>query len=321
MAKIEIDFGKIDRGPHWLSGEKRDPVEEWLREDGMDVSGKALKYNPNQPRDPAGTSTGGQWTAAGVLYEGDPSQWTMRDGDTLSRATVENGELKPERRDLHDRVLRNMQFGVPEQEEPVVHMLGGGTASGKSTIKRNGSVAVPTHGEAVQVDADELKKELPEYRAMYTAGNTEWARMTHEESSYLAQKAIVTALNNKRSVVYDGTGDSGIEKLAAKVKMYRDNGAKKIVADYATADLATALERERARAAHTSRKVPDAVIRESHRAVSHVFPKAVERGLFDEARLWDTNVSPPKLIAHAQKDKMTVHDFDRYQAFLDKAKD
>lgn len=51
-GQVIIDFGELDRGPHWMSG---------LRGE----NGAVAKYSPDQPRVPAGQPGGGQFTDGG----------------------------------------------------------------------------------------------------------------------------------------------------------------------------------------------------------------------------------------------------------------
>ena len=142
----------------------------------------------------------------------------------------------------------------------------------------------------------------------------------HEESSYIAKRALNTAADRSLSFVVDGTGDSSYQKMAGKVAVARAGGATKVEADYVTVDTAEAIRRATARAAQTGRMVPEAVITSIHQSVSQVFMEATSKGLFDEARLWDNNGASPVMIAHYTKaGGLQILDQGAYDRFAAKA--
>ena len=59
-------------------------------------------------------------------------------------------------------------------------------------------------------------------------------------------------------------------------------------AEYTTCSTKEALRRNLECARKTGRLPPESMLRAVHRGVSQVLPAAVEKGLFDSARLWDT---------------------------------
>lgn len=298
------------------------------------ISGKKsvyVKFNPAQPRDPAGTPTGGQWTSGGVagglVYDGDPKTWSLADGDTMTRS-MENGRWKEERASMHETALDKMTKDVPVSDEPYLHMMGGGAASGKSTMRNAEGSQVPQSG-VVDVNADDIKTDhIPEFKAAAEAHNEAAAALTHEESSWIAARAVERGLRESKTVVLDAVGDSGIVKLEQKIKDFRSYGAKRIVADYVTIPTDLALERnetryQRTKAEGMGRKVPETILSEGHRAVSEVFPKAIERGLFDEFRLWDSDkpkgVAPTLIISGGKGKESIIHDAAAWKRFLAKS--
>ena len=122
-----------------------------------------------------------------------------------------------------------------------------------------------------------------------------------------------------QDTVWDGTGDSSIEKLQEKVETFKAKGFQ-IQADYVTCDTEAAVARATARAAKTGRQVPEADIRKTHAKVSSIWPEAVKRGLFDRTTLYDTNAGgKPVRIASAKGTSLTIHDQAAYDRFLAKA--
>lgn len=223
----------------------------------------------------------------------------------------------PERQAMHREIIADATSGVPRSEEPTLYMMGGGPAAGKSSIIKNGDVKHPD--KHVLSNPDDLKEDLPEYRAGLAAGDHRAARVAHEESSYLNKQVMNTAARNGQDVVWDGTGDNSIDKLEKQIRVLKDRGYK-VQADYVTCDTEVAVERSNARAAKTGRAVPPDAIRETHARVSEIWPEAVKRGLFDRSDLYDTNSGgKPVLIARARGTSLDVLDKAAYQRFLDKA--
>ena len=218
----------------------------------------------------------------------------------------------PERQALHDRIVLDAVDGVPKSSDPTYHMLGGGPAAGKTTMEKE--VVGDYKGKAVGVNADGVKERLPEYEQMVKAGDAGAAAFTHEESSYVAKRMQKAAFERGQDIVLDGTGDSSAESLQGKIDKARAKGYK-VKGYYATVPTAEAVRRAKERGERTGRKVPESVIRNTHKSVSRVFPTAV-RG-FDEVKLFDTS-SGARLIAEATGGRLTVLDRAAYDEFIAK---
>lgn len=236
--------------------------------------------------------------------------------DTQQRFKTEQGYTH-ERTALHHAILGKMANGVKRSTQPTVFMTGGGPASGKGTLLKAGLIAEPEN--AMHIDADEIKKGLPEYREMTKSKDIAAAGFAHEESADVSQMAIAHAAKNQFDAVYDSTGDSGLEKLAKKVNQMRAGGHR-IVAHYVTVDVEEALRRAVERGKKTGRVVDPQVVRGIHAGVSSVLPQAINAGLFDEMTLWDTNEGTPRKVVSSIGKNLTVHDHGLWQAFIDKAK-
>lgn len=232
-----------------------------------------------------------------------------------------NGEYDPERMPLHDAYARSTMDGRPKSTVPTFYMTGGGPASGKtSALLKNPALKIPDATHAAVVNPDDAKKFLPEYRAMVASGNPLAAGFAHEESSDMVKDTMHTAIQQGHDVVYDSTGDSGIDKLSAKVEKMRAAGAQRVVAAYATVDPKTAILRSDGRAETPGpdfgRVVNHRYIEQTHADVSRTFQAALKRGTFDEATLWDTNGKDAKLVvSYTREGGLTVKDPAAWSAF------
>jgi predicted ABC-type ATPase len=228
---------------------------------------------------------------------------------------MEDGKYTKERRAVHDKIFAHFLEGAKPVESPTFVLLGGGSASGKSNLNHETVPAIPRN--IVRVDSDAIKAMLPEYESLHRSDQRA-AAFVHNESAYLAKSLAAVSMSRSYNTMLDGTGNGSPEGLAKKVAIAKKSGAK-VVAVYATTDIGTAMQRNRARAKTEGRMVPESFVQFSHAQVSSLFPKFVEGKHFDEAHLFDTTSSPRK-IATYQADKLEVHDEKAYRDFLGKAK-
>ena len=208
---------------------------------------------------------------------------------------------------------------TPVKGQARLIFMGGGPASGKSSVIASGDVDVPDN--RVQIDPDRAKKALPEYQKMVAAGDIENAAgFAHEESSALAKRAYEKAAENNMNVCYDGTGDGSVKSVEKKLATARANGMK-VEGVYVTCSTEEAIKRSDARAAKTGRKVNHETIRDTHKKVSQILPQVADK--FDTVSLYDTGQGgKPVLIATGGNGKglTAVKGQEKlFQAFLDKA--
>lgn len=236
--------------------------------------------------------------------------------DTLATFRRPDGTWEPSRQRMHDRIVRAQLRGVKRSAAPTVYLTGGGPASGKSAMLKSGAVSFPRRGLAVHTDADAMKALLPEYAAGVRLGDPLASAVVHEESSYLAKRVAREAAARRMDIVLDQVGDSGIDKLTEKVLELRKQGHR-VVASYASNDVDLAVRLAHQRGLKTGRFVPESYIRAAHADVSRTFEAALERELFDELRLYDTNVKDrARLVASRVRGEATViHDEGLWRTF------
>lgn len=229
----------------------------------------------------------------------------------------QTGQYTPERQQLHAGIVSQLLRGLKPSQQPTVYMLGGGTASGKSSLVKSGKLNHPH--KLAHIDSDGIKEQLPEYAAQIAAKDTTAAAYNHEESSDVSSMAVDQSLANKFDVLMDGTGDSSIEKLRDKVTKWKAAGHR-VSADYCTVPTETAIKWANDRGAKTGRVVSESVLRGIHAGVSQVVPQAISEGLYDDFRLWDNSTGESRLIATAAGTQLQIHDQQAWQTFLDKGK-
>lgn len=241
---------------------------------------------------------------------------------SLKNHIDKDGNLTPEREQLHKEIIHHFLAGVekaPEGEQ-TFYMLGGGSASGKTTIRDNTEVSgMPSSkgNKAVTVDPDAVKALLPEYKQMVKDGNMDAAKFVHEESSALAKRISSVAQQNGYNVVYDGTGDNSPNSVLKKINEAKANGLK-TVGLYVTIPIDEAISRSTSRAAHSGRKVPVETIIGTHKGVTKTLPVVAKD--FDEVKLIDNQIKgKPRLVATGGSGKgLTAVDEKLFKEFMDK---
>ncbi len=238
---------------------------------------------------------------------------------TLLDHLDENGVLTPEREALHNEIVNKHFEAVAKPDgQPTFYMMGGGPAAGKSSVLKNHQVSVPDKFNAVEINADTIKDELPEYAERLKTRDKSAAAYAHEESSALAKRVQATAFENGYDTVLDGTGDNTVESVASKIEAARKAGYR-VEGCYVTCPTEEAIKRSHARYERSGRFVPDKIVRKTHKGVSQILPQVAH--LFDKVELYDTSSGgTPVLIAKGGNGKpLEVLDQRLYDLFIGKA--
>lgn len=290
-------------------------------------------YDPNQERDESG-----RWGSGGGSSKSDPvsapTQKVDYSNEKILSSNVEklvkgdddfdtqklytdpkSGEYTKERQEFHkDTIKKYINENGGSTKLGTSYFLGGAPATGKSSILNSGDVVLPKG--ILVIDSDHLKQKfIPEYDKMVKDGVVKSASKVHEESSMLSKQIVATCAKNGYDIVNDGVGDGSYESVEKKVLEQRQAG-KRVVANYVTTSVNTSLQREKLRAEKSGRKVPETYVRNMHSEISKLVPKMAEKKLFDELKLYDNNGSSPKLIFSQIGDKITIHDKQKYDSFL-----
>lgn len=240
--------------------------------------------------------------------------------DTLERHRMPDGSFTPQRKALHDKILGSILAKIPPSADKTFTLMGGGPASGKSSVINSGQV---TLAQAAHIDADAIKTQLPEYNAMQGAKDMRAASFVHEESSGVGKTAMSQAFSGGQNVLLDGTGNASLDSVKAKANAARQAGYK-VNAEYVTCDVEEAVRRNVERAKKTGRLPPEGMLRHTHKSVSQILPQAIAEGVFDNVRLWDTQNhdanGQPSLVASGKGNQLTVHNQQLWDTFLAKGK-
>lgn len=251
-----------------------------------------LKFNPYHDSRGRFTSAngGGGGRAYGATNTGDALQ-EVRGGkaNSLAAHMDENGKLTPEREAVHKKIIDDLLKGkVPVEGQATMTMLGGGPASGKSSVMNPDTSNDPN---AVTVDPDAIKKMLPGFKEM-AEKDPNAAAYYHEESSALAKRFSDVAFSENYNVIYDGTGDGSNGSVQKKIDAARAKGYR-VEAKYVSVDTETAVQRNQKRyddavsRGETPRLPPVDMVRATHAKCTDISISMA--GKFDHIEIWDNN--------------------------------
>ncbi len=202
---------------------------------------------------------------------------------------IANGKLVPERKRVHDGIIDDLLEGkTPTGEQPKMTMLGGGPASGKSSVMNPDTKGNP---HAITIDPDDMKKRLPGFAEMAEV-DTGAASFYHEESSALAKRFSEVAYSRHLDAIYDGTGDGSVKSVMKKINGARANGYR-VEGKYVTIDTDEAIRRNRKRyddavaRGETPRLPPEKMVRDTHAKVTDISVELAPK--FDRIEVWDNN--------------------------------
>jgi predicted ABC-type ATPase len=250
---------------------------------------------------------------------------------SIARHIGPDGKLTPERRALHDRIINKKLEGFEPQRNREMMILGGGGGAGKTSTANKGFFREPDG--RVTINSDDLKLEFPETKTMISrldrlptgsvqAGHPDllWAQLTHQESSYLAERMRVEALNRRLNFTIDGTG-SKINKVNQQLAAARAGGYRTTAA-YVSIDIEDGIGRVDHRWQKSlaekdwpdARKIPHNVVVEAHEKANEAWLNVYKS--VDQAWLVDNTDFNPTTIATAIGGNLSVLDEGFWNRYL-----
>ena len=105
------------------------------------------------------------------------------------------------------------------QEKPKAILLGGQPGSGKTALAAETMQEFRTKGGAIVIDADRMREENPHYKQISREDPQNAADRTQEEAGEWAARLTMTAAENRRNLIVDGTMRSpeNIQVLATRL--------------------------------------------------------------------------------------------------------
>jgi len=246
---------------------------------------------------------------------------------SASRYLQPDGTLSPARQRLHDQIVEEWLAGKTAQQSPQIMMLGGGPASGKTSLLKSGKYTSKALAgdkpNAVVINSDDIKERLLGHIPKKIRSSKEWATYTHEESSYLSKRIVAAAIERRMNLVVDAVG-SNVDGTVARIATARGAGYR-VTGMYVSIPVDTAIARSAERTRRLiakgkdGRVVPENVIAESHIGVSTAFSRVV--GQFDDLVLLDNSQAqgkPARVIARLVRGRLVIENERLYDEFLQK---
>lgn len=194
--------------------------------------------------------------------------------ETKKLYSLEAGQYSPKRHALHLQIVAHFikKASSPNKgEKPIAVLIGGGTASGKTTLRKiiveNMLRGMNIH--TVTVDPDEIKEYLPEYGALKKKHPHEAARLVHKESLDVSELLLSQLIRHRKHFVHEGTM-ARTNKYKKLVKQLKKAGYA-VYAYIVDLPLETAKQRAAKRAKLTGRTIPPHIIENTHRLVPYTF--------------------------------------------------
>lgn len=198
----------------------------------------------------------------------------------------EEGEPRPQRKALHERIFRVFLDHVEKVSDDfrsVAVVVMGGPASGRSAVGK----ALSATGNFVRSDPSTVTTLIPEYADAVRLLARNAADLASAEAGYVASSIMEKAVEARKNLVVEVVGGNG-KKLVGLVSALQENDYYVVVLFLETTD-DVARERADARGAQTGRWVPDKAFK-----LILKLPKTFERASqeADQAIVFDTNGAP-----------------------------
>lgn len=240
--------------------------------------------------------------------------WVML--STFDQFTYGDGEYFLERAVLHAGIHERLLEGRPRHSPPEALFLAGGPAAGKTTLL-NFLTRPP---DAVLVDLDRLREEIPEYAELRDRDPEEAANLTQREAGDIVRQGSALALVRRHNVVLDQVGGDDDGQFTSRLRAALHLGYRVRVC-YATVSLNEALAREQRRFESEGRRVPAGVLRRKHAQASRGLA-AVAAQRVDRIEIYDMTEATPELIAFGAGGRgpqaLEVVNPGSYAAFVEK---
>ena len=266
---------------------------------------------------------GGRW----VTIRGGNKVYIKKDGEPAPETPIEKeakntdemykdekgNYIEKRKKEVHEPIINKILEQAGESEKyPTIILTGGGSASGKSSIRNEYVEDLKKYGNrsAGIIDSDDIKSDIPEYEQFQKEDPDGAAMRVHDESSDISKEAIDACFREKKNFVFDGTMKN-YDKYAKLIKRAKKEGYQVVILG-ADCSLEEAKRRNQDRYEKTGRYVPDEIVEGSHTKFPQVFEKLCD--MADDYWLYSTE-GDKKLV----NSKATgAADPDKYSQFLNK---
>ena len=219
--------------------------------------------------------------------------------DTSIKHSLKKGGYKAARKKLHQKWMDKFLAKGEVSDKPVVYLTGGGGASGKGTVLK----MLQNQGKIekkgfVHIDADEIKKKIPEFSKINDSGDYRGAAVVHAESSYVSKELIRQATKARKNMIIDKTLGNP-EKTLKMINSLKSKGYDVRLLGV-TIDPSEALIRALERFYGSGRLVPAKAVLKAHKGFNANFEQYAKAA--HSAYLYDNTVKPTKIARTNNKE-------------------
>ncbi|HDY65456.1 MAG TPA: hypothetical protein ENH84_04395, partial [Phycisphaerae bacterium] len=200
----------------------------------------------------------------------------------------------PNREPLHAGIVGKALAGKTAKNQPTIYVIGGGTASGKTTLSRR---ILSKDENVLLVDPDNIKLSIPEYADLKRTDPQGAAQRVHAESKWITEQLLWAGRERGLDIILDVTS-SGTGK-GSLIDLFKEAGYR-VELSFADVSLATARARAARRAQSSldpinkGRVVPDHVIKRTSEGAARNFFLLKDKA--DAVSLFDNSGDSPRLV-------------------------
>lgn len=208
--------------------------------------------------------------------------------DTKGSHTINSTKYTKERYSLHQRIVSMIErpdSSPKKGHKPIAVLIGGGTASGKTTMRKR-MIEKELHSKLIRttvVDFDEIKEYIPEYSVYKKIDANQAATLVHKESCDIGVLLLKKLIKDRKNFIFEGTM-ARTRRYKSLVNQLRKHGYD-ILVYVADVPILVAKKRADERARLTGRKIPHKVIENTHKLVPRTFLEI--KDVVDRYRIYD----------------------------------
>lgn len=198
-------------------------------------------------------------------------QWDGK-SETRTLYVDENNHYHPQRLAIHNELMHKYEHRPPQQD-PMIQLIAGGTASGKTTAA--GNEYAHLRNPAI-VNMDMPRADLPEFKqlAMDKKG------LLQEEASDIRDKLLMSAMSHNNDIALDAVGSPNVAKHLDRL----EGTGYKVAVTYVHRPIDESIMLAAKRAKTTTDPADQRVIPEADQRASHAKARASLGLLFKQGR-------------------------------------
>jgi Zeta toxin len=310
----EAGYQVSAKGPELKAGQETPATKRGIENYHKEVFGKRANIGPaeavrghvNTPVTPESWS---KMADEAAKPEAEPEE--LR-GRTTFAANQKGGELTPERERLQDQIVLKNNGAKPPQEHPTAIIVGGPGGAGKTNL-----VNFTQLPDAVHINADHLRAELPEYKGLQETDPLRAGVRTQDEARQMAAKAVDLASSNRQNLIWDNTS-SNPSAVREMMQHLKDQGYR-VEMHFVDAPIEHTLNSTAGRAENENRWVPPYVTDLAHEGAAKSYLR--NKDLADAAHLWtrNENFDFKKVHDKLPNGKEIIHDNEEFKKYAQKA--